>query len=108
MSNTHKFGDCKSNETANNTLNTFTNTVFTEGREAWLKSCPVPCKQNVFDVSVRNYHSNSMSNVNLNPNTFYLFLSYDSFVIEESVESLVYDVGSFFAAGLKFIDYFTD
>jgi hypothetical protein len=59
----------------------------------------MPCQQKFYNLDVKIFHSNSMSNVNVTPNTAYLFLSYDSFVIEESVESLVYDVGSFFVAG---------
>ncbi len=107
INSAHKFGECRDKDAANNTLNKFIETIFSMGREKWLRSCPLPCHQKVYDVNVQKFHSNSMSSVNWSANAVHLFLSFDSFLIEESIESLVYDVGSFFAAGLKFINHFT-
>ncbi len=107
MSNTDKFENCRDADAAKNTIRKFTNTIFTKEREKWLRFCPVPCQQKVYDVNVQKYHSNSMSSEKSNPKSVYLFLHYDSFVIEESVESLVYDIGSVFVAGIKYINHFT-
>jgi len=114
MNNTHKFEDCRDADAANNTITKFTSTIFNKGRANWLRSCPVPCQQKVYDVKVQQFHSNSI-HVKSDPKTVYLYLYYDSFVIEESVESLVYGVGSFLVygvgsflvSGLKFNNHFT-
>ena len=75
--------------------------TYTPEKKTWLSACPIPCKQTIYTTKIKNIHRNTvfeLSQVYENVNVFYLLISYDSFVVEVSVETLVYDIGSFLAA----------
>ncbi len=63
--------------------------------------CPLPCVKQSYEISLKYFHETSWPDFykpgNFN-NTFFLSLSYKTFDIVENEETLIYDVGNFFAA----------
>ena len=69
----------------------------------WLTSCPLPCSQAVYDAKMSMYHNNGRASKStpeeerFYKNNFYLSFSYETFAVEEHVETLIYDTGNFLA-----------
>ena len=83
------------------TYRKFNEITFNSEKKKWLSTCPVPCKQTIYTTKIRTIHRNTafeLSQEYENVYVFFFLISYDSFVIEVSVETLVYDIGSFLAA----------
>jgi hypothetical protein len=63
--------------------------------------CPFPCNRLSYEINLQYFHENSWPDFyrpdNFN-NTFFLSFFYDTFDTIEYEETLVYDVGNFFAA----------
>ena len=104
--NQHHLNLCTDKSSAGNTLNNFQNLAYHQKREVWLNACPLPCKQIVYVVNVRKFHLNNFIEnsieteemVKMSKEAVFLRIGYDSFVIEEIVESLFYDAASFLTA----------
>ena len=67
----------------------------------WHRTCPLPCQQKNYEVTVRNFHLNSWFDYVNNetmPNFIYFVLGYESFIVEVSVETWMYDAGNFLTA----------
>ncbi len=63
--------------------------------------CPFPCNKLSYEISLKYFHETSWTDfydADLFSKKFYLALFYDTFDIVEYKETLVYDVGDFFAA----------
>jgi len=79
--------------------------VYFKDREAWVSECPVPCQQTVYSIKQKHYHRYNRietNNVTYNEDTVSLRLGYETFIVEVREETLVYDTGSFLAAGEHF------
>ena len=96
--------ECQDDKSGQETYATYADLFYTTKRKNWLKACPIHCKQTVYQPNVRRYHYNVWMPLSNNPSKevlqkFVLFsFGYDTFVREVSVETLVYDAGSFLAA----------
>lgn len=71
-------------------------------KQEWLSRCPSPCEQTVFDFKIQKHHQNTISgdkriNATLIATGVMFLLQYEKFVIEEHVETLIYDTGNFLA-----------
>ncbi len=70
--------------------------------------CLMSCTQTSYGFHLRFFHKNSLMNPDnhditpdirsFEPNAFLLVLSYQSFLVEEKIENLVYDFSSFVSA----------
>ena len=90
--------------TAANTAVHFVNVAYNGDKDKWLSACPVPCKQISYNANIRYFHETSF----LDPynsfgenfsDAFIVFsISYETLLIEEHEESLVYDITNFLAA----------
>ena len=101
LSHTNHLDICKDKPSAIHTYRKLVDITYTPAKKTWLSACPIPCKQTIYTTKIKNIHRNTvfeLSQVYENVNVFYLLISYDSFVVEVSVETLVYDIGSFLAA----------
>ena len=104
LTNTSILKECQDEISGLKTYTTYGDLLFSTKRKNWLKACPIPCKQTVYQPNVRRYHYNIWMPLLNNPRKevlqkFVFFsLAYDTFVREVSVETLVYDAGSFWAA----------
>jgi hypothetical protein len=109
IDNSFKMNLCTDLSSARNTLQQFTKITYYSQKEIWMTSCPVPCQQTVFKVKFSQFHLNNRldfadeSSKDILKNYVTLSLGFESFAIEEREENLVYDAGSFLAAGLLYI-----
>ena len=100
----NNFKPCQDNVTAANTATHLLNVAFIGDKENWLTACPVPCKQISYDANIRYFHETSFldpSNSfieNFSASFIVLSISYETLLIEEHEESLVYDITNFLAA----------
>ena len=95
---------CQDNVTAANTANHLVNVAYYGDKDKWLSACPVPCKQISYNANIRYFHetsfldpSNKFSD-NFLASFIMLAISYETLLIEEHEESLVYDITNFLAA----------
>ena len=69
-------------------------------KDKWLQRCPVPCTQTIYQLTVTRFHQNSFiyqGNINTNNGMFYLlYMNYDTFAVEKTIEMLRYDLLDFF------------
>ena len=68
--------------------------------EEWLRNCPMPCNQTVFELNLQKFHKHNMpvSYKDQTGTTGVAFLlKYESLVIEEHEETLVYNTANFLA-----------
>ena len=96
------FKECENDDNARKTYNQFVNLVQRDSKKEWISECPVPCEQTIFDLKLEKYHQNSIvkqgnSSHPLVSKGVMFLLQYDKFVIEEHVETLIYDTGNFLA-----------
>jgi hypothetical protein len=101
LTNSSHLDICKDQISAQNTFRKFVDLAYSIERKNWLSACPIPCKQTIYEASVRNYHKNSVFTNPKEPNDYnvaHFSIAYETFLIEVSVETLVYDIGSFFTA----------
>ncbi len=104
-----EFESCKSRSTA-----TTTYTIFKEVTYHFLAypdtfGCPFPCVQMRYEISLKYFHETSWPDINKPDNfsnTFFLSLFYGTFDMVEVEETLVYDVGNFFAAAGGYLGLF--
>ncbi len=71
--------------------------------QAMEENCPPPCYQKGYSCKMEYLHKNLYMNVDDNNievinSTFFLFVGWESILIEEVVEALVYDEVNFIAA----------
>ena len=95
---------CQDNMSAANTALYFVHVAYYGDKDKWLSACPLPCKQISYNANIRYFHETSF----LDPYNSYgekfsasfivLTISYETLLIEEHEESLVYDVTNFLAA----------
>ena len=106
IDNTTNLSQCRDVTSARNTLDQFAKLTYYNERELWMTTCPVPCHQTVFAVKLSSFHLNNRldflneTSKEIMKNYVTLSMGFDSFAIEEREETLVYDAGSFLAAGL--------
>ena len=64
--------------------------------------CPLPCERKSFRFNLERIHENAETNeaphLDEGSNFWYISYYYSTLVIEEQVETLIYDVGGFLAA----------
>jgi hypothetical protein len=96
--------DCKDKVSAGKTLSAFTDIIYYKNRAKWTSACPPPCTQKSYSLDVKKYHTNSWIEYDNQPfedvskTAVGFSLAYETFLIEEQVETLVYDAGNFLAA----------
>ena len=93
--------NCSDEVSATNTYFKFAEYACQNPRKKWLLACPVPCQQTTYVPVVRNFHANSWyepSKSETVPKCVYFTFAYESFLVEVSVETLMYDSGNFWAA----------
>ena len=88
---------CRDEISALNTLNKFVDLAYSVERKNWFNSCPIPCKLIVYEAKQRNFHKNAVFGF-YDKQALYFSIGYESFIIEVSIETLLYDIGSFLAA----------
>ena len=82
----------------------FTKVTYMEEKEQLLKSCPLPCDQVSYDINVRKYQTTSwviyddQGIEDISQTGVSLALSYESLLVEERIETLVYDTGNLLSA----------
>ena len=70
----------------------------------WISSCPIPCQRTSYDANIRFLHKNSFFDPensfgeNFFDENVLLLLGYETMLIEEHTEKLVYDKTNFLAA----------
>ena len=98
----HNLNFCQDKVSAVNTLQESTNMISDLERQIWLNVCQLPCEQIVYDVKIKKFHLNNLIDTDdteqFSNDVIILKLAYDSFIIEERVESLFYDSASFLVA----------
>ena len=78
--------------------------TYLKEKEKMIASCPIPCKQRSYDVTLRKYHTNTwvvyddQPLADISETGVALSLSYESLIVEERIETLVYDIGNFLSA----------
>ncbi len=101
---TNNISNCEDRVSASKALYEFTKTVYYANRAKWTSACPPPCKQKSYSVDVKKFHTNSwiehdyQSFKDVSQSAVVFSLAYETFVVEEQVETLVYDAGNFLAA----------
>lgn len=69
----------------------------------WLMNCPLPCRQSLYDAKMTMYHRNAHASIltqeeeQLYKQGFYFTFGFETFAVEEHVETLIYDSGNFLA-----------
>ena len=72
---------------------------------AWKRGCPIPCSEISYVATLSFFHENSrldptgkkiLSEIDF---SFGIYLFYETMMVEEHLETLIYDVGEFLAAG---------
>ena len=98
---TSKFPECQSKEDAVQMYRVYRSLLKQYKGNLELLGCPFPCFTRTYNVKWIDFHKNSLiEDTKLYEEEFlaqyyYLTFSYNSFTIEEKVETLVYDIGSF-------------
>ena len=101
---TNNISNCEDRVSAGKALYEFTQTVYYANRAKWASACPHPCKQKSYSLDVKKFHTNSWIEHDYQPfkdvsqSAVGFSLAYETFVVEEQVETLVYDAGNFLAA----------
>ena len=101
---TNSIKDCEDKVSAGKALYEFTKIVYYANRAKWISACPPPCKQKSYSLDVKKFHTNSWIEHDYQPfkdvsqSAVGFSLAYETFVVEEQVETLVYDAGNFLAA----------
>jgi len=105
LSNINKYSECQDKTSAAKTISEFSNLIYNTNREKWSLACPPPCTQKSYSVNLKKYHTNSwiefdakQPGKDVSKYIAALTMSYETFVVEEQVETLVYDAGNFLAA----------
>ena len=95
---------CQNQDSAAYTIGQLKYVAFSDGKENWISACPIPCQQTSYDFTIRYFHETSLvdpENIlgeNFSASSAMFSLGYETLLIEEHVESLVYDVTNFLAA----------
>ena len=95
---------CQDSNSSAKTANQLMEIAFRDGKENWLSACPVPCKQTSYDANIRYFHKSAVIDTenslgeNFSDSKVMFALGYETLLIEEHAESLVYDVTNFLAA----------
>ena len=69
----------------------------------WIENCPIPCYQTTYNYRLEYFHKNkyigSQNDVDLvDESTFTFFITFDTLLVEERSEALVYDGVNFLTA----------
>lgn len=95
---------CSDKNSATTSHDNFLKLVYADAKQVWNLKCPIPCRQTTYSASIRYFHKHSLvdpsNNIvnDISESNIVIALGYETLSIEEQVESLVYDVGSFLAA----------
>ena len=90
--------ECQDRKSAQENINIFTDMLYYK-RLLWLRECPLPCKQKVYDAKVFKFHSNTLIGRDekltkeIRKNAVLFGIGYETFAVHENVEALVYDTG---------------
>ena len=96
--------ECANPLSAGNTIRHFTQVTYANEREKLSQACPTPCQQLSYTLNTRKYHTNTWIEYDNQPVEDFskvgvvLGMAYESFIVEERIESLVYDLGTFLSA----------
>ena len=92
--------ECKDRESAQGNVNIFTDMLYSK-KFLWLRECPLPCEQTVYDAKIVRFHANSlvgrdekMSN-EIRKSAVLLGIGFETFAVHDHIENLVYDAGNF-------------
>ena len=95
---------CPDLDSAIKTANYYQDLTYGAEKASWISACQIPCQQTSYNIKLRYFQETSMIDIIRNQtksfNGFAVLLSfgYETMFIEEHVENLVYDIGSFLAA----------
>ena len=104
LNGTNELENCQDVASATNAIRHFGMVAYLKEKEQMLASCPLPCKQLSYEVNVRKFHTNTWVVYDDQPiadiaeTGVSISLSYESLIVEERIETLVYDVGNFLSA----------
>ena len=95
-------GECTDNVSASNTFNLYHSFGYGGPRENWLSECRVPCNQTVYELNMQMHHQNNIGSQGDGLNDLVgkgvlLTIYLANFVVEERIETLIYDTGNFLA-----------
>ncbi len=94
--------NCKSRESAAHVFHLFASFVLNNSYNNTYLGCTLPCKQTSYNYKLYNYHINNWINTSEHFNNseeyVHFSISFNSLLVEERVENLVYDFGNFLAA----------
>jgi hypothetical protein len=94
--------ECDNLAEARETVNTTAQLILEYLRSPESFGCPLPCERNYYNHNLNHVHENAGTNEPLSfdeGNTyFYIFFYYNTFIIEQHIETLIYDVGGFLSA----------
>ena len=104
LGNGNTLKQCQDRSSSINTTKLLVYVAFDDGKERWLSHCPIPCKQTSYDANIRYFHKSAVIDTdnslgeNFSDSKVMFALGYETLLIEEHAESLVYDVTNFLAA----------
>jgi hypothetical protein len=91
--------ECQNLKAANETLAKWVELIYFEEKNIWLRQCPIPCEQTVFDAEISYYHENTFFWAGIVRNEYdnkqILYLGYETFDTEKHTETLIYNMGNF-------------
>ncbi len=96
--------ECQDRDSAVKTIKEFKELLFFNNREKWMSSCPPGCNQTSYSFKMTQFHINNWIESGnehveeIMKAAVRFALAYEDFVIEEQIETLVYDIGNFLAA----------
>ncbi len=100
--NTTMLRSCTDRKRAINALKVFEKSSIVFLKNQNIPQCPMSCFQIGFVATLNYFHINSMLNPRLSEaidvSDFDLLVNYETFQIEDTVESLIYDFSSFVSA----------
>jgi hypothetical protein len=97
--------ECKDRNAAAATFETIEKVKKDFMGKTWRQGCPIPCSQISYVTSFSFFHENSkldpagkkvLAEIDF---SFGIYLFYETLMTEEHLETLIYDVGAFLAAG---------
>ena len=100
--NNHNKRQCQNVTEGRETVDTLSDIIFDFIASSQSFGCPLPCERNVYNYNLNHIHENSLSEEQPKADAgckfVYMSFYYSTFIIEQQVETLIYDVGGFLAA----------
>lgn len=93
---------CLNKEIALQEAELFSSFIFHDGKHKIMDKCFLPCRQTGFTPALRYFHSNTWLTNSISDHdkqsTIFVSLKFKSFMVQEEIESYLYDTTSFMTA----------